>query len=297
MSNMFGNAEDFNQPLNNWVTSKVTNMSGMFSMASKFDQDINSWDVSKVTNMSDMFNNAKVFNKPLNNWITSSVTNMTYMFSQTEAFNQDITGWNTRNVTDMSGMFKQAAAFDRDLGLLRIDALTNGTEMFASSGISCDNYSKTLKGWTESSNTPSNVNFITQTGIAYGRHGKSYRDKLVSQKNWTISGDNLDLACSIGLITPDVYVTEWDLSKPVWPARPDAATTLKTNFLGTNFVVEYINLADPTDKGIELNANGVPYSPFKLTGLRANAKYRLIAYANPNVPGSVFNILNATNRK
>ena len=320
MSNMFGTARDFNQPLNNWVTSKVTDMSGMFSMAEAFNQDINSWDVSKVTNMESMLNGAKVFNKPLNNWDVSSVTKMTSMFSGAEAFNQDITGWNvsavtnmqsmferalvfnqdikgwnTRNVTDMRSMFKQAAAFDRNLGSLRIDALTNGTEMFASSGMSCDNYSKTLKGWAESSNTPSNVNFITQTGIAYGRHGKQYRHKLTSLKNWTISGDNLDLACSIGLITPDVYVSEWDMSKPAKDTRPDAATTLFTNFLGTNFVVEYINLADPTDKGIVTNANGVLSTPFELTGLSANAKYRLIAYANPGVPGSVFTELNAIN--
>ena len=313
MSNMFGNADDFNQPLNNWVTSKVTNMSGMFSMASKFNQDINSWDVSKVTNMSDMFNNAKVFNKPLNNWDVSKVTNMSSMFRYTDLFNQDITGWDvsavtnmqsmferalvfnqdikgwdTRNVTDMRSMFKQAAAFDRNLDSLRIDALTNGTEMFASSGMSCDNYSKTLKGWAESSNTPSNVNFITQTGIAYGRQGKPYRDKLTSQKNWTISGDSLDFACSIGLITPDVYVSEWDLSKPELLSRPDAATTLITNLVGTNFVVEYINLADSTDKGVVNTANGIHLVPFKLTGLSAGAKYRIIAYSNPNIAGSVF---------
>ncbi len=313
MSNMFGNADDFNQPLNNWVTSKVTNMSGMFSMASKFNQDINSWDVSKVTNMSGMFDGAKVFNKPLNNWDVSKVTNMSSIFRYTDLFNQDITGWNvsaatnmqsmferalvfnqdikgwnTRNVTDMRSMFKQAAAFDQNLDSLRIDALTNGTEMFASSGMSCDNYSKTLKGWAESSHTPSNVNFITQTGIAYGRHGKSYRDKLVSQKNWTISGDNLDLACSIGLITPDVYVSEWDMSKPAKDTRPDAATTLITNLVGTNFVVEYINLADSTDKGVVNTANGIHLVPFKLTGLSAGAKYRIIAYSNPNIAGSVF---------
>ena len=313
MSNMFGNADDFNQPLNNWVTSKVTNMSGMFSMASKFNQDINSWDVSKVTNMSGMFDGAKVFNKPLNNWDVSKVTNMSSMFRYTDLFNQDITGWNvsaatnmqsmferalvfnqdikgwnTRNVTDMRSMFKQAAAFDRNLGSLRIDALTNGTEMFASSGMSCDNYSKTLKGWAESSNTPSNVNFATQTGTPYGRHGKPHRDKLTSQKSWTISGDNLDLACSIGLITPDVYVSEWDLSKPELLSRPDAATTLITNLVGTNFVVEYINLADSTDKGVVNTANGIHLVPFKLTGLSAGAKYRIIAYSNPNIAGSVF---------
>ena len=82
-------------------------------------------------------------------------------------------------------------------------------------------------------------------------------------------------------------------SQEVTTARPDAATTLKTNFLGTNFVVEYINLADPTDKGIVTTANGTLASLFKLTGLRAGAKYRLIAYPNPNVPGSVFKGLNA----
>ncbi|MFC2390975.1 MAG: BspA family leucine-rich repeat surface protein [Bacteroidota bacterium] len=320
MMGMFTSASVFNQPLNNWVTSKVTNMQSMFGGAEAFNQDINSWDVSKVTNMSMMFNYAKAFNKPLNNWDVSKVTDMSSMFRYTDLFNQDITGWNvsavtnmqsmferalvfnqdikgwnTSNVTDMQYMFKQAAVFDRNLGSLRIDALTNGTEMFASSGMSCDNYSKTLKGWAESSNTPSNVNFITQTGIAYGRHGKQYRHKLTSLKNWTISGDNLDLACSIGLITPDVYISEWDMSKPAKDTRPDAATTLFTNFLGTNFVVEYINLADPTDKGIELNANGVLSTPFELTGLRANAKYRLIAYANPGVPGSVFTELNAIN--
>ena len=320
MGGMFGTASVFNQPLNNWVTSKVTNMQYMFGGAEAFNQDINSWDVSKVTNMSGMFNNAKAFNKPLNNWDVSKVTDMNSMFRYTNLFNQDITGWNvsavtnmqsmferalvfnqdikgwnTRNVTDMQYMFKQAAAFDQNLGSLRIDALTNGTEMFASSGMSCDNYSKTLKDWAESSHTPSNVNFITQTGIAYGRHGKQYRHKLTSLKNWTISGDNLDLACSIGLITPDVFVTEWDMSKPAKDTRPDAATTLFTNFLGTNFVVEYINLADPTDKGIVTNANGVLSTPFELTGLSANAKYRLIAYANPGVPGSVFTELNAIN--
>ena len=313
MGGMFGTASVFNQPLNNWVTSKVTNMQYMFGGAEAFNQDINSWDVSKVTNMSGMFNNAKAFNKPLNNWDVSKVTDMNSMFRYTDLFNQDITGWNvsavtnmqsmferalvfnqdikgwnTSNVTDMQYMFKQAAAFDRNLGSLRIDALTNGTEMFASSGMSCDNYSKTLKGWAESSNTPSNVNFITQTGTPYGRQGKPYRDKLTSLKNWTISGDSLDFACSIGLITPDVYVSEWDLSKPELLSRPDAATTLITNLVGTNFVVEYINLADSTDKGIVNTANGIHLVPFKLTGLSAGAKYRIIAYSNPNIAGSVF---------
>ena len=295
LTSMFQNCTslEYNSSINDWNVSNVTNMSNTFSGTLEFNQPLNNWDVSKVTNMSSMFRYTDAFNQDITGWNVSAVTNMQSMFERALVFNQDIKGWNTRNVTDMSAMFMQATAFDRDLGLLRIDALTNGYGMFASSGMSCDNYSKTLKGWAESSHTPSNVNFATQTGTPYGRHGMTHRKKLVSQKNWTISGDNLDFACSLGLITPDVYVTEWDMSKPAKDTRSDAATTLFTNFLGTNFVVEYINLADPTDKGIELNANGVLYSPFKLTGLRANAKYRLIAYANPGVPGSVFKGLDA----
>ena len=48
---MFDYATAFNQPLNNWDTSKVTNMRGMFYSARAFNQPLNNWDTSKVTNM------------------------------------------------------------------------------------------------------------------------------------------------------------------------------------------------------------------------------------------------------
>ena len=38
----------FNQDLNNWDVSNVTNMSSMFDDATNFNQDISSWDVSNV---------------------------------------------------------------------------------------------------------------------------------------------------------------------------------------------------------------------------------------------------------
>ena len=57
MIGMFREAETFNQPLNKWRTSKVTDVGYMFYQAKDFRQDINSWDVSNVTNMDDMFSN------------------------------------------------------------------------------------------------------------------------------------------------------------------------------------------------------------------------------------------------
>ena len=45
---MFQFAHSFNQPLNNW---NVTNMSEMFFYANSFNQPLNKWNVSNVTDM------------------------------------------------------------------------------------------------------------------------------------------------------------------------------------------------------------------------------------------------------
>ena len=49
MSWMFNAATVFNQSLDTWNTSSVTDMSKMFSSAMAFNQPLNSWDVSSVT--------------------------------------------------------------------------------------------------------------------------------------------------------------------------------------------------------------------------------------------------------
>ena len=55
-------AKSFNQPIGEWNTSKVTDMSHMFGGASSFNQPIGDWDTSNVTNMSDMFRCVESFN-------------------------------------------------------------------------------------------------------------------------------------------------------------------------------------------------------------------------------------------
>ena len=58
----------FNQPLNNWDVSSVTDMEGMFLGNESFNQLLNDWNVSNVKNIRGMFFMAKSFNQPLVSW-------------------------------------------------------------------------------------------------------------------------------------------------------------------------------------------------------------------------------------
>jgi uncharacterized protein (TIGR02145 family) len=95
---MFNHASSFNQPVENWDVSNVTDMSWMFDEASSFNQTIGDWDVSNVIDMYKMFNRAVAFNQDISNWDVSSVTNMSAMFYEASSFNQDISNWCVTNI-------------------------------------------------------------------------------------------------------------------------------------------------------------------------------------------------------
>ena len=52
---MFWDASAFNQPLEQWNVSNVTNMEKMFYKASAFNQPLEQWNVGNVTNTGGMF--------------------------------------------------------------------------------------------------------------------------------------------------------------------------------------------------------------------------------------------------
>jgi surface protein len=63
MANMFISTP-FNQPIGNWITSKVTNMSFMFQGASAFNQNISTWNVNLVTNLANMLTSSGLIGQP-----------------------------------------------------------------------------------------------------------------------------------------------------------------------------------------------------------------------------------------
>jgi surface protein len=107
---MFDGASVFNQSLNGWDTSSVTEMSYMFKGAKEFNQDIGNWDVSNVTTMKEMFTEALAFNQDIGSWDTSSVTEMSYMFSLSTLFNQDLTKWCVTTITEEPEYFSFESA-------------------------------------------------------------------------------------------------------------------------------------------------------------------------------------------
>jgi surface protein len=155
-----------------------------------------------VTNMSSMFLSATAFNQNISSWNTSNVTNMLNLFQSATAFNQNISSWNTSKVTTMQSMFSGASAFNQNLGAWQLrKAGVIMTNMLNNSGLSVENYSRTLIGWANyvsaNSNTPATVT-LNATGRKYNTTayttGLTYNDGAAARAylvgvppGWTIT--------------------------------------------------------------------------------------------------------------
>ena len=91
--------------INNFKTSKVTNMKGMFFACISLESlDLSNFDTSNVTNMNVMLNfclNLKEI-KGINKFITDKVVILRGMFGYCKNLEHlDLSNFNTSNVTDM----------------------------------------------------------------------------------------------------------------------------------------------------------------------------------------------------
>ena len=186
MSYMFSGCSAFNQPLEKWDVSKVTDMEGMFGGCSAFNQPLNDWTVSQVTNMSGMFWGCSAFNQPLEKWDVSKVTNMGAMFRGCKSFNQPLEKWDVSKVTDMREMFSGCSTFNQPLGAWKLQTAIGG---LSTTAMSVENYSQSLIGWAKQTDGASNIQFGENVkGLVYNDAGKEAREKLIA-RGWTFEGD------------------------------------------------------------------------------------------------------------
>ncbi len=213
LSQAFINASSFNQRLDNWDVSNVQNMTSIFYGASSFNQNINNWNVSNVKNLSQAFTSATSYNQPLGLWDVSNVENMDNLFAGASSFDQNINSWNVNKVKSLQSAFTNASIFNQPLDKWNVANVSNlsyafvgatnfnqplsnwnfapqaNLENFLSlSGISCENYTRTLIGWAENPLQPDNLT-VGCVGMIYELAATPSRDKLINQNGWSILGD------------------------------------------------------------------------------------------------------------
>lgn len=242
MSGMFRGAYNFNEEIGAWDVSRVTNMSGMFWSASSFNKEIGSWNTGLVTDMSYMFAGASSFNKEIGSWNTSALMNADHMFFRATAFNQPIATWDVSKVTNMSAMFMQADAFNQPISFWDVSAVENMTDIFtdathfnqslakwnlknlvmqrgspngfsfANSGMECNNYSHTLFGWANNTESPSGI-ILNAGGLSYSPEveATNARDLLINNLGWTINNDVAGTC--VGALTKP-FITVWKTDNP-----------------------------------------------------------------------------------
>jgi Mycoplasma protein of unknown function, DUF285 len=99
------------------LPSTVTETGYMFSSATSFNQNLNTWDTTDVTDMSGMFEGDTAFNDggvalvsaPGIGWDTTNVTDMNDMFEGDTAFNQDLGSWNISQVSNLADALDHTA--------------------------------------------------------------------------------------------------------------------------------------------------------------------------------------------
>lgn len=200
--------------INNWTTNTVIDMNSLFGSPNNTNNNISIDGTIKL------------------NWNTSNVTDMGYMFYGVTGFNGDITGWDTSGVTTMSYMFDGASSFNQDLGGWNIAKVTDMTGMLSNSGLSTDNFSSALQGWS---------NQVVQSNITLGASGLVYDNTeltteavntLVNTYSWTINSST-PINTSVGA-TPD------------FPQITAPICFQKGALISTDFGVIPIEKIDPT---------------------------------------------------
>jgi hypothetical protein len=136
---MFSSATTFNQNLNSWDTTGVTDMSGMFDGATAFNNGGETlveapgigWDTTNVTDMNDMFEGDAAFDQDLGSWDISLVSNLADALDSTSIstanFDATLSGW--ANQTVLPDLILGAAGLTYDVyGQVAFDTLISAPD-------------------------------------------------------------------------------------------------------------------------------------------------------------------------
>ncbi|GAA4276691.1 hypothetical protein GCM10022259_14150 [Aquimarina mytili] len=198
---MFYECSIFNEDISGWVFTNLLRTDSAFEEAFAFNQDISNWNMATVTDMAYMFYNATSFNQPVGNWTLGTVEYMYAMFYGATSFNQDLSNWDFSQVQDIEELFEGASSFDQDLSNWDISSVTNMKRIFIGSGLSQENYDKTLIGWAtlEAGETQIPSNLTLDADVAHCLSVDAVNTLTSAPYNWTINDGGL--SCPTPVIT------------------------------------------------------------------------------------------------
>jgi len=121
---MFFNANSFNGDVSKWHVSNVETMQAMFHAAKAFrGVGVENWDTSKVSDMSHMFSEASEFSGDVSKWDVSNVNAMDSMFESAQEFHIDVSKWKSPSDTHfciwVPALNSDTCNCDTDLGYTR----------------------------------------------------------------------------------------------------------------------------------------------------------------------------------
>jgi len=209
---------DFNSAFNGCtnldvVADDIPNSSVVFEWRAMFkncsslvgNSAFNDWDTGNALGMEDMFSGATLFNQNINNWLLGATMNMNSMFENATSFNQPLNFRGMDRNPTMVNMLNGATSFNQDLSQMpRIGVDMTG--MLVNSGMSDENYDKTLVGWSIQNNINNVIFDAPQNHYCIS---KDSRQILIDEFGWVITdaGENCPIfECQDDIINEDLSI-------------------------------------------------------------------------------------------
>jgi len=170
------------------------------------------------------------------------VEDMRNAFAGCSKINMDVSKWDVSNVKLMDGLFKNASSFNQSLVDWDLTSLELAREMLSGSGISCELYSETLRGWANNPETPDDIN-LGAIGLIFLSDYKEDRNKLRKEKNWTFKGDLERSNCRMTVGDSSNFRTTWRTNLPGYTDNNQILIPVKGRY---NFDVYWESAIDST---------------------------------------------------
>ncbi|MHB0755877.1 BspA family leucine-rich repeat surface protein [Polaribacter sp. M15] len=119
-------------------------------------------------------------------WGTNRWKNLQFAFVDSE--NMQITATDTPDLSlalNLNNMFKGCTALDYNFGTWKITSVIRMPDMLNNTGLSEENYDKTLLGWSQLPTVPRNMQFGAE-GVYYCDN-EAIKNELINDYNWSIT--------------------------------------------------------------------------------------------------------------